>query len=121
MQLSTCFLGRLLGFEELPLVTTPVGGIEYRHSDEAGGGRFVPALDGVYENRKAGAVFSEQVEGNLIEEPLHTQQRSKVGLVVDPTGNMEELLKAAADQRLALIPGPREEGLVDLYNRAIRQ
>ena len=103
LQFGTRLFGGAPRLEQVAFIAPAIGCVEHRDADKA---RFIGvamALDRIDQNRQGGAVGPYQVERHFIEEALHAQQGGEVGFVVDFAGNVQEVLKAAADH-LRLFP-----------------
>jgi hypothetical protein len=61
-----------------------------------------------------------EVQCKLAEEPLHAQQGSDVGFVVNKTRHVQELMQAAAAEFVGFKTCPRREGGVDFRYAPIR-
>src|SRR5580698_5411917 len=78
-------LGRGARGEQFLLITASIGGVEYRHPDMAKRSRLIVPRNEVDERRQSLVVTHHEVERDLVDEPLNTQQRQEVSLVVDPS------------------------------------
>jgi hypothetical protein len=110
----------LAGAQQLALVAAPVGRVEDRRAHEPRRAVVVGREHGVHEHRQAPPVGAHDVERDLADRALHPQQRRVVGLVVDPPAGGQQVLEAPlADELLARVAGPGEEGPVDPADRAV--
>ena len=108
--------------QQLALVLAAVGRVEDGRADERGLPVRIPLEVGVEQHRQPAVVRADHLQRDLPDLPLHPQQRHVVGLVVDPPADREQVLEApAADQVVAAIARPVQEGLVDLRDRPVRE
>src|SRR3982074_862711 len=70
-------------------------------------------LDCVGYHSKPFAAYGHEVEGELVEEALHPQQRRDVRFVVDAAGHIEKLVDALAGEVTVRITSPGAQCLVD--------
>ena len=64
--------GRLTRLQQLLLVTPTIGRVENGHPDEANPSRVVAPLDRIDQNRQARAIGTDEIQSDLVEEPLQT-------------------------------------------------
>ena len=105
--------------QQLLLVGAAVGRVEDRRADGPRPPGVVAPLDGVDERRQPGAVGTHDVQRDLAYRALHLQQRAEVRLVVDAPGRRQQVAKARAQQRGAVVSGPALERAVDAQDRAV--
>jgi hypothetical protein len=105
--------------QQIALIATSIGRVEDRHPDE---GRLVLGVtffDSVDEHRNRAAVLGDQLERDLIEEPLKAQQWREMSLEIDLASDVEQFLETPPPQVIGIMTGPGEESRVDPVNSAI--
>src|SRR3954452_24122349 len=81
--------------------------------------RIIMPLRRIDERRQALALLCLEIKYDLMKEPLHTEQRSKMGLVKYAPGYVQKIKEPLADQLLRRPPNPCCESGIDFNDAAI--
>ena len=85
--------------QQLPLVRAAARSRRRSCSRSAGAAVRVRPLDRIDQHRQRLAVAADEIERDLLHEPLHPQQRRVLVLVEDPAGDRQQVLEAASPTR----------------------
>ena len=115
-------VGLLPGAQQLRLVRAAVPGVEEGGADQQGLPLGTRLEGGGDQHRKPGAVRGLELQGDAADLALHAQQRGEVGLVIEPSADGQQIGEGPpADQLLARVAQPGQQGGVDLGDLPVQQ
>src|SRR3984957_19741344 len=98
--------------DKLALIASPVHRLDHHQAGRQQGAVVRALFDRIGDDRHAVTSCGKEVEGELVEEPLHPQQRGNMGFEVDAAGHVEELVHTLTGEVVAGVSRPGAQRLV---------
>jgi len=106
--------------QQLPLILAPLASVEDGDAGQQRPARPIAPEHRADQHRELPAIAEDEVERDLVHEPLHVEQRREMSLVEDAAARRQQVLEALAPQQLLVsVAGPGEKRLVDLGENAV--
>lgn len=99
-------VAKALASNKLALIASPVHRLDHRQAGRQQGAVVGALFDRVGDDRHAVASCGKEVECELVEEPLHPQQRGNMGFEVDAAGHVAKLVHTLAGEVVTGVSRP---------------